>query len=1342
MNHNSVFTKSAKGVMELTSRSSRLPRDLVKVLKLVDGKSTVKQLAEAAGSDPSQMLSTMEKLEKDGYVKEFAPGVTPAAPITAGQPSPSRPTAPAPPPEDDEGDSLDFTVILKASIIPETPDPQAQAERKAKQEANRNAREEGERRARIEAEQKEKEAAEHKARELAEKRAMLVAEARKHSRKTGEAVASSRSKARNEAAALAEARAEADRHAKRIADLRAQTEAAAKPAAKANLLAQAAAAADAQAGALADAVARARAEASVLAEAIKYAESRREALVAAVDAATDAKLKGEVSAEKDQAESELKELTSAHGEAENAVQSLGKAREQALSESRSLVQAKARARAEAQARTKTLAAALSRLESEAEAFKRAKTASDTAADELDEASARAQDKSKELAQAKARAEAGGLAPDSKVQALTNAESCARAQAAVLTEAIAKAESLVTALGESVARSKGRASAAEEAVTSTDDEAEIARLKEAAGQSNAQVSVLEQELGAARERTRELTQARTLAQELARSFGESARKVREEAERRAREESEQKAREEAERRAREEAERKAGEEARLKAAEETRLQEQVARQAAESVPKEEIAFDFPAMAEPEPQPQPRPEPEAAVVGPEEADDSTFGRLNRTFMSSVLFLDIVKYTTRSVSDQMEQKRVFNDLVSNLLRDIPQRDRVIVDTGDGAAIGFFGDPEDAFSFAIRLRDDLAAAQRTNPNFAVRVGVNLGPVKVVKDMRDQVNLVGDGINDAQRVMSFAQPGQVMVSRTFYEVVVRLSDAYAKNFRYQGGRKDKHGKEHMIYEISSAEGTEVTAMVQAEPKAPAAASGYDTSGLAALGINMGGEIEIPSEADIKKELGPTPEELEEQRKRDAKERRQREAEERKLRETEEARTRAEAEERARREEALQAQAEADRHMWEEAQTRKVVAPPPVPEAREAQAQVPKPVRRRKSINIGKMAGIGLVIVAAAGLGLIHVMPFDFAVPQVQQLASARIGDTVTVGSIHGGLFPSPHLTLRKVSIGKDDELTADTVVVPGLSALMGSAGEVKLIEANNVFARQSALGRLAAWDKGSGAAVLPLQTIRLTNVKIDVKELAVPAFDAELSLGADGKVSKVVLNSVDERISGEIVPKAGTLHIQANAKTWQLPTGPALNFDNLQVKATASPGRLEVDVFDGIMFGGRTRGRGVIDWGRGFTLEGEAEMTNVDAGTLVGAYVNDRPLAGALTMKSSFALRGSELKSLFGAGAGRAQFMVEKGTLNNVDLSKALRSGSGESSRGGQTKFNELTGSLIVNDGRWQFRDLRLAAGILSAAGNVEVSGGQSLAGRVHVEIRSAANPLRGGLSVTGTVKDPVLRP
>jgi class 3 adenylate cyclase len=169
--------------------------------------------------------------------------------------------------------------------------------------------------------------------------------------------------------------------------------------------------------------------------------------------------------------------------------------------------------------------------------------------------------------------------------------------------------------------------------------------------------------------------------------------------------------------------------------------------------------------------------------------------RTLVCSVLFLDIVEYSKKPVAEQLQLKQAFNAALGRALEEVAPRDRIILDTGDGAAVTFLGDPEDALFGSISMRD---AAQA----LGVRMGVNLGPVRLVKDLNGQVNIIGDGINVAQRVMSFSNPGQLLVSRSFYEVVSCLSRDYASLFRHEGARTDKHVRDHEVYSVGGTPST------------------------------------------------------------------------------------------------------------------------------------------------------------------------------------------------------------------------------------------------------------------------------------------------------------------------------------------------------------------------------------------------------------------------------------------------------------------------------------------------------------------------------------------------------------
>lgn len=171
-------------------------------------------------------------------------------------------------------------------------------------------------------------------------------------------------------------------------------------------------------------------------------------------------------------------------------------------------------------------------------------------------------------------------------------------------------------------------------------------------------------------------------------------------------------------------------------------------------------------------------------------------------TVVFVDIVRYSAEPVSKQAEMKARFSAILADALEHTPAADRLVLDTGDGAALCFLGDPEDALFAANSLRSAVLETSEA-PALQLRLGINLGPVRIVKDVNGQRNIIGDGINVAQRVMSFAVPNQILVSRSYYEVVSRLSPDYGQLFNYIGLHKDKHVREHEVYEVQLSGGAQ-----------------------------------------------------------------------------------------------------------------------------------------------------------------------------------------------------------------------------------------------------------------------------------------------------------------------------------------------------------------------------------------------------------------------------------------------------------------------------------------------------------------------------------------------------------
>ena len=279
MDLNTIFTKTAKGVTQVNQKTQSLSRDLMKILKAIDGKSNVTALAEKADYPVSSLEKALTALQKDAFIKVFEVRQEIALSEFGGEEDDFDFTAPKKMPEK----KVDFNAtqgfkpsqyrtaassgqVERASApapayVTPPPDPAleaalAAAREKAQTEARAKAEREAQIRARLEIEARSKREAEQRAMEEA-RRAQLAAEkaridleatmaaekkqkdsisdtrdrlTREQIEKESEhqrALSEARAKAEAEVHALAQARVKAEAEAKSLAEARVKAEAAA-----------------------------------------------------------------------------------------------------------------------------------------------------------------------------------------------------------------------------------------------------------------------------------------------------------------------------------------------------------------------------------------------------------------------------------------------------------------------------------------------------------------------------------------------------------------------------------------------------------------------------------------------------------------------------------------------------------------------------------------------------------------------------------------------------------------------------------------------------------------------------------------------------------------------------------------------------------------------------------------------------------------------------------------------------------------------------------------------------------------------------------------------------------
>ncbi len=619
-------------------------------------------------------------------------------------------------------------------------------------------------------------------------------------------------------------------------------------------------------------------------------------------------------------------------------------------------------------------------------------------------------------------------------------------------------------------------------------------------------------------------------------------------------------------------------------------------------------------------------------------SKFARSRRTLIASVLFLDIVEYTRKPVADQFRIKEEFNKLVYELVREIPDDDRIIIDTGDGAALGFLADPDRVLSIAVNLR---LALEASHPDFQVRMGINLGPVKLVADMNGRENLIGDGVNDANRVMGFANGNQILVSRSFFDVVSRLSKENQGLFKYQGVHRDKHRREHEIYEVVAerADEEQVREKTQEEIKAER---------LEKMRARLDAAAKAEAEAEAAK--------LARERIREA----------------------------------------AETEMRKKAEARMLSERAPV--------QKPFPIRA-----ILAASAVFLVIFVA----ILPFVPLEFLARHVASSLANQTQETVTIESASFSLFPTPRINLKQVSIGGNlrisrasEILFADTVLFEGVAA------------------DQDVLRKIPEWG---GLA----RKIELNNVTLSLEGRPLPAFSGGVDLGSDGSFRHAHIQSGG--MSAEISPG---YRIDLDAKNWALPFGPQCPWTEIHARAVASDGEVKILSWDASGYGGEWSGSGSIAWGGAWRASGRFKGKNLDIGNLMPFFSANAKVAGTLEFDAAMASIAPNFSGLFDSPRFNAAFRISDGKIGNIDISQAIRSPSPGGTRGGETKFDALSGALSASGKDYRYDQIRMTSGLMKVSGGFVLREGR-LSGRMNVSLDRVHSPL----ALDGSLSDPVIR-
>ncbi|MGH2670006.1 MAG: hypothetical protein ACRDH5_12990, partial [bacterium] len=317
---------------------------------------------------------------------------------------------------------------------------------------------------------------------------------------------------------------------------------------------------------------------------------------------------------------------------------------------------------------------------------------------------------------------------------------------------------------------------------------------------------------------------------------------------------------------------------------------------------------------------------------------------------------------------------------------------------------------------------------------------------------------------------------------------------------------------------------------------------------------------------------------------------------------------------------------------------------RGTEAKEGKPVRIVRPTNRARKIGISAAVALIAAIGLLHVVPLNNFIGDAQKLMAQRLGVPVTITSLHYALLPFPKLKLERVGIGKLQETKIESIVISAWPmTLFSDAKEFANVEVNVITADQDALALVPGWLKPQGGVQpFSVRRIQLKSVRLAVKNLEVPSFDGDITLGRDGALERAVLSDSKARV--EITPRDNALRVALEGRGWRLPLGPSVEFDDIIADAVVEPQKATITTMTGTIGRATIKGRTRVSWGSGIAVEGDFTVANGDLAQLMAQFTRNFTASGTLTANASYTLRGTNLQNLFADPRVEASFNVVKG--------------------------------------------------------------------------------------------------
>lgn len=398
-----------------------------------------------------------------------------------------------------------------------------------------------------------------------------------------------------------------------------------------------------------------------------------------------------------------------------------------------------------------------------------------------------------------------------------------------------------------------------------------------------------------------------------------------------------------------------------------------------------------------------------------------------------------------------------------------------------------------------------------------------------------------------------------------------------------------------------------------------------------------------------------------------------------------------------------------------------------------------------RITGIVIVLVALV-LVVPFLIPTGTYLKQIERMASEQLNQPVVIGTLHLALLPTPRANISDLRVGKNDEVKVGSIAaIPELGSLFSDVKVISVIEVSNPVVQKAALDFIATMPKSEGATAkqtLLIRRIKVNNAELLWPDLNTPAMNAEALLAEGNQLQSVNLASVDGHLKAAIKPQGAGYSISLDANQWILPVGPKVLFNTLKSEMLLQGSKLNVASIDAGLYQGTLNATAELDWDKGLHALGKFRTDSIAVAEVAQLFSKQRLISGRLGGTGTFSVKTKDASKVADNLVLDYKFEVVNGVLHGVDLAKAATLLLNAGEKGGDTQFDQLTGTLHMSGKQIELKGFNISSGLLAANGNVKVSPARQLSGIVEVELKKGVALVTVPLQVGGTLDNPTVVP